>query len=255
MQYFNPHEIKNKNKEIIRRKLIHHTGKNISDSFAINLTTNYIIQSNLDENCNILDLGPASGNFANQLYEAGYKNIYGVDIDDYLSPDNRPLITEFKTADLSFDKIPWPDVSFDVITAWCVLPHLENPFHATREIYRILKPDGIFIFTAPNISSKASVSYFKKNNDFGSYHANNNHLVIFTPALIEKTILKYFNILTIKNHIRHKIFNRGIKGLIRKTIYKLAQKTSKKMGIKIEKRWAYNTTYVLKKKDLADNFN
>lgn len=248
MQYFNPEEIKNKNKEYIRERLQHHIGKNLRNFFALNLTLHHIIQSNWDKNCNILDIGPASGNFAQQLNQNGYKNIYGIDIDDYLSPQNKSLIKEFKIADLSFDKIPWPDNSFKVITAWCVLPHLENPFNTVREIHRTLEPNGVFIFSIPNIFSKASLSYFIEKKDFGSYKNSNNHLVIFTPNIIEKTILKYFEVVTIEYHIRDKVFNDSIMGKLRKLTYFLSCKFSTKIKKALEKRWAYNTIYILRKK-------
>ncbi len=248
MRYFNPQEIKNENRVEIKQQLQHHIGKNLRDSFAINLTSVHIIQSGWDKDCNILDLGSAGGRFAQQLSQNGYKNIHSVDIDDYLSDPNRPLIKDFRTADLSFDKLPWQDNLFKVATAWCVLPHLENPFHCVREIHRVLEPGGLFIFSAPNMLSKASMDYFLNKGDFGSYKNSNNHLVIFTPAIIEKTVLKYFDIVTIEYHIRDKVFNRKLAGKLRKLVYDIVVKTSGKIKKTLEKRWAYNAIYVLKKK-------
>ncbi|MEK7564692.1 MAG: class I SAM-dependent methyltransferase [Patescibacteria group bacterium] len=248
MQYFNPHEIKIENKEEIKKQLQNHIGKNLRNFFALNLTSNHILQSNWDKNCNILDIGPASGNFAQQLNKKGYKNVYGIDIDNYLSLQNKPLLKEFKTADLSFDKIPWPDNSFKVVTAWCVLPHLENPFHCVRETHRVLEPNGLFIFSVPNILSKASISYFTNMRDFGSYKESNNHLVIFTQNIIKKAILKYFEVIAIEYHIRDKVFSNNLKGKLRKLIYDIAGKISIKIKKELEKRWAYNAIYILRKK-------
>ena len=256
MRYFNPQEIKKINRTEIKNSLRCHLGKNLQDKFAINLIKHYTVDSDMDCGGSILDLGPASGEFAKQINN-GYTHydIYGVDIDNYLAEGNQFMFKEFKTADLSFDPIPWPDNTFNIVTAWCVLPHLENPFHTIREVWRVLKPNGIFIFTTPNLSSRASIEYFIKNSDFGSYRENNNHLVIFTPALIKKTVLKYFKLLDIEYHVRSKILSRGARGVLRNVLYHLSEKISKELFIMLKKRWAYNAAYVLKKKDLSDNTN
>ena len=255
MRYFSPEEIKKTNRAEVKNSLRHHIGKNLQDQFAVNLTKRCLADFGWDRDNAILDLGPASGVFARQIHNFDHLRIFGVDIDNYLADENRSLFTEFKTADLSFEPIPWPDNFFNLVTAWCVLPHLENPFQAIREIRRVLKPGGIFIFTAPNLSSRASADYFTKHCDFGSYHKDNNHLVVFTRSLIEKTILEHFDLLAAEYPIRGKILNRGAKGLLRKTIYNLAKKISPGLRLLLEKRWAYNAAYVLKKKDLSDNTN
>ena len=202
-----------------------------------------------------MDLGTASGAFAGQMLSNDYRNIWGVDIDNYIAEKNRPLFKDFQTADLNFDPIPWPDNFFDVATSWCVLPHLENPFHCVRETRRVLAPNSLFVFTAPNLASRASREYFLKNGDFGSYRKTNNHLVIFTPAIIDKAVLKYFDLLKIEYHVRDKIFRRGAKGALRKIIYNAAIRLSPKLLEFLKKRWAYNAVYILKKKPLNDNTN
>jgi hypothetical protein len=45
-----------------------------------------------------------------------------------------------------------PDNTFDAIISTQVHEHLNNPFTATAEMYRILKPGGIFVFSAPHVS-------------------------------------------------------------------------------------------------------
>ena len=42
--------------------------------------------------------------------------------------------------------------SFSAITMWGVLEHLSDPKAIVQEIYRILKPGGVFAFSTPNIS-------------------------------------------------------------------------------------------------------
>ncbi|MEK7674085.1 MAG: class I SAM-dependent methyltransferase [Patescibacteria group bacterium] len=244
MEYKTTSEILGKQKENTRKILTDHRGKNIKDKIAIEIVKKHL----KEKNAPILDLGAASGAFSEQLTESGYKNIYGVDIDNYLNEKYSKNLSGFKTANLNMDAIPWEENFFSLVTAWCVLPHLENPFHCVGEIHRILDSNGIFIFSIPHITSKPSIKYFLENNEFGSYKNSNNHIIIFTQAIIKKTILKYFDLVEIKYHIRNKIFTKGYKGYIRKLAYILSGYLSDKLTKKIEKRWAYNAIYVLRKK-------
>jgi SAM-dependent methyltransferase len=46
--------------------------------------------------------------------------------------------------------LPFRDQSFDLVTANMVAEHLEDPEEDLREIYRVLKPGGKFVFITPN---------------------------------------------------------------------------------------------------------
>jgi len=46
--------------------------------------------------------------------------------------------------------LPFDDNSFDIITSNMVIEHLKDPLVQFKEIARILKPGGIFIFHTPN---------------------------------------------------------------------------------------------------------
>ncbi|MEK7564690.1 MAG: class I SAM-dependent methyltransferase [Patescibacteria group bacterium] len=252
MEYLNPEEIITSRKNI-KEKLSKFVGPTIRHKSGIKFFSKYadifLVQYNhLKEDIKVLDCGVAGGGFAKDLYEAGYKNIYGVDIDDYLSPDNRPLIKEFKTADLSFDKIPWPDSYFKVVTAWCVLPHLENPHNFIRETYRVLEPGGLYIISLVNIISWPNRKYFMIHKEFPSYHASNNHITLFTPAIFKKTILKYFDLVGTEYFITPRIFY-GFKGNIRKYVLNFLYFLNNSLGELLYARWGAKIVYILKKKN------
>jgi ubiquinone/menaquinone biosynthesis C-methylase UbiE len=46
--------------------------------------------------------------------------------------------------------LPFPAESFDIVTANMVLEHLEHPAQQFREITRVLRPGGLFVFLTPN---------------------------------------------------------------------------------------------------------
>ncbi len=249
MKYLTADELLKKNKEEAHEILENCTGKSIRDNFAIKIFGKYLADFfGADKTVRVLDLASASGGFVRQASGLGYNNIFGVDLDDYLQDNNRGLFKEFKMADLSWQPIPWPDQFFNIVTAWCVLPHLENPFHCAREIHRILSKGGLFIFTAPYLASKPSTDYFIKHEDFGSYRASNNHLVLFPRGVVAKSILKYFDLIDVEYHFRTKIFYKGLRGKLRHIIFNISKKIHPDLPKKIARRWAYNIVYILRKK-------
>jgi len=53
------------------------------------------------------------------------------------------------------------DGSFDAVTMWHVLEHLNDPFDYAAEILRLLKPAGLFLSAVPNCSSYDAEYYGK----------------------------------------------------------------------------------------------
>ena len=249
MRYLSAEEIKNTSKEEAHGILDECSGHLVRFKWGIATFEKWHKKLfNGDGNIKILDLGAGSGVFAHQLKEIGCVNISGADIDDYRKNEFKPLYKEFKTADLSWNAIPWPDNTFDAVTSWCTLPHLENPFYCVRETHRVLKNNGVFIFSVPHVASKSSIYYFRKNKNFPHYRDTNNHIIIFTDAVVQSTILKYFDLIDTEYAIRPKLFQGGIKGKLRGVGYNLTNKYFPKFGKALRYSWAYDVIYTLRKK-------
>lgn len=247
MKYFTVDELRKEGREEITASLKDYVGRNIRDLFAADLVARYskqLFDRSLAD-LRVLDYGVASGAFVEQLSEKGFRDIYGLDIDNYLSDKNAKLIKEFKIVDLNLDPLPWDSEYFQVVTAWCVLPHLENPHHCIRETLRILKPGGLFILSIPHIASKASINYFLKHEDFARYAAKNNHIAVFTPGVFQNTVLRYYQKVNMEYLMDSRIFQ-GLRGKLRKLVFDLSRQIPflKKY---LEKLWGYNQIWILRK--------
>ena len=76
------------------------------------------------------------------------KKLIGVDLVEF-DPNARGTDMELLNNDL--DEIKLPNGSIDIAISRSVLEHVEKPLFVYREIFRILKPGGYFIFLAPNL--------------------------------------------------------------------------------------------------------
>ncbi len=110
--------------------------------------------SNIEGNLNLLDFG--CGNGANTVfYEADFKNIVGIDIEDVRIEEARNFANSKKLENVTYSKydgkvIPYSDNYFDTVISYEVIEHTNNDADAIREIFRVLKKNGKFILTVPN---------------------------------------------------------------------------------------------------------
>lgn len=112
----------------------------------------------------VLDAGAGRGAFSHRLSEAGYR-VAACDVHPELFelPE-----TTFRVADISRE-IPWPDDSFDVVVALEVVEHIESVQLFFSEARRVLRDDGLFVFSTPNILSLKSRLRFLMSGHFYSF--------------------------------------------------------------------------------------
>jgi ubiquinone/menaquinone biosynthesis C-methylase UbiE len=93
-----------------------------------------------------LDLGAGAGIVSQMNFRGLGATICGVDLEPRVAAN--PYLDEAMVA--GAEAIPYPDESFDLVFCDNVLEHLPDPEAAFREIHRILKPGGVFLFKTPN---------------------------------------------------------------------------------------------------------
>jgi ubiquinone/menaquinone biosynthesis C-methylase UbiE len=76
------------------------------------------------------------------------KSFVGIDYDLRSLVKHRALTKKVRG---NIEHLPFKDQSFDLITANVVLEHVKEPISVLKEVRRILKPGGNFLFHTPNL--------------------------------------------------------------------------------------------------------
>lgn len=102
----------------------------------------------------LLDIGCGDGNFSILLKRlCSLKEVYGIDISESgVKKAKKNGVKAFRV-DVDNKNLPFKDNYFDAIYAGEIIEHLFNPDHFLDEVYRVLKPKGIFVLDTPNLAS------------------------------------------------------------------------------------------------------
>lgn len=104
------------------------------------------ILGSLKKGDQMLDLGAGAGVVRQMDFRGLGVKVYGIDPDPRVLTN--PMLDVAKVS--RAEEIPFEDRSFDIVFADNVLEHLESPAIVFREIFRVLKPGGLFWFKTPN---------------------------------------------------------------------------------------------------------
>ena len=112
-----------------------------------------MIKNNIDKKSKILDFGSGFGGFVIFLNQMNF-NAFGVEnCKKSFQISKLSWYEKFKTKPKIFlvnSKLPFKDNTFDIITLWNVVEHINNFDFYFREISRILKKGGKIYILAPN---------------------------------------------------------------------------------------------------------
>lgn len=124
----------------------------------------------------LLDIGCGTGEITLELKNKGF-DVAGIDFSEVAVKKAREKGLNIMLSDLDKDGIKFSDNSFDIVWAGDIIEHVFDPMFLFKEIARVLKPDGSFLFTVPN--------------DFNFY----SRLIIFTKGKsIQSGLYRRFSI-------------------------------------------------------------
>jgi len=104
------------------------------------------ILEHLRSDVTVLDLGAGAGIVEQMNFRGLAASVCGVDLDPRVV--SNPMLNEGRVANA--DGIPYGNDRFDVVFSDNVLEHLDDPLEVFREVARVLKPGGVFLFKTPN---------------------------------------------------------------------------------------------------------
>jgi SAM-dependent methyltransferase len=135
----------------------------------------------------ILDIGCGTGAWLSRMAEAGFLNLYGVDMDISRASGLRANLIQM---DLDEDTLNVGDLKFKLVTMIEVIEHLENPGRLLELLRSKIDDDGWLLITTPNIHSlharlryllKGSLYHFDPPTD--PTHVHPIHLPSFKRVL------------------------------------------------------------------------
>lgn len=107
-----------------------------------------LVRSRVTPESRVLDLGCGRGGVVELVWR-------DVKLATGLDPDS-PSLAEHRAPGMPVirgvgERLPFADASFDLVVCVWVLEHLEQPEATLREVRRVLRPGGHFLFVTPNL--------------------------------------------------------------------------------------------------------
>jgi ubiquinone/menaquinone biosynthesis C-methylase UbiE len=99
----------------------------------------------------VLDVGCGDGSFLEALARHGW-DVYGTELSESIAATARERLGT-RVCVGALNEIGFSAASFDLITFWHVLEHLDDPKRALAEARRLVKADGHVVVAVPNVES------------------------------------------------------------------------------------------------------
>lgn len=138
----------------------------------------HLIEQMVDRSARrILDVGCSLGFFVEEASARGW-DAHGVDLEE-------DVVAECTTRGLHCQRydglaLPFPDASFDVLTAWHVIEHVYDVSATLTEWGRVLRPGGLLVIATPDASSPR---VRKRGASYRRFWAP-EHIYTFEPATL-----------------------------------------------------------------------
>jgi SAM-dependent methyltransferase len=116
-----------------------------------------LIEQHVPKDAPVLDLGAFCSELPVALAQMGYRDVHGIDLNPRVA--RMPLADQVRYAVGDFTATPYPEASFQAITAISVIEHGYQPHRLFAEVGRLLRTGGLFI---------ASFDYWPDKIDTGS---------------------------------------------------------------------------------------
>jgi 2-polyprenyl-3-methyl-5-hydroxy-6-metoxy-1,4-benzoquinol methylase len=196
-----PKNIKYNETEALMKRLEYEIGAAASGDYYKNSRTRFshiirLASAHLKAGSKILDIGNAPGLLAQGLKIAGF-HIDGLNLNDLWNSHyiDSKMIEYFNviSCDIEHNLLPYESNTFDAIVFTEVLEHIATgrPEEFLGEFKRVLKDDGIILFSTPNVNNISNILALASGiNVFWGvdifYGSTDRHNREFTPTEVRK---------------------------------------------------------------------
>lgn len=150
----------------------------------------FLLLGKAPKNSKILDIATGKGYLVKELSSKGFKNIYAADINLKNFAFDKDIYS-LKEVDAN-KTLPYKSTFFDVVISSETIEHLRNPRDFMGEVYRILKPGGVFILTTPNVETIFSRIFFLFTGILAG-HTKSNYKISGHIAVLPDFLIKRFS--------------------------------------------------------------
>jgi SAM-dependent methyltransferase len=182
-----------------------------------------IRECGLPADARVADIGTGTGANLRLLKQLGFTNVTGIDP----SEDAARWCAEKGLGDVQAGDaraLPLADRSVDLVIATDVVEHVEDDQRAVSEIYRVLRPGGIVLFTVPafpslwGLQDEVSHHYrryrmgpFLKMLDRARFQVTNKfhfNYILFLPIFLARQLIRALKIrLASENEVNNPLLN------------------------------------------------
>lgn len=150
------------------------------------------------KNPKVLEIGVGQGRYIKKILRFRQDlTIYGVDISSKAIKEIKKSGPKGNYFVAGVEKLPFSKNFFDVVVIADVLEHLPDPEIALSEIYRVLKPSGIFHFYVPCEGEPYTLDWLLRRLNIARNltQIHFGHIQYFSHKVIRKLVNKKFKII------------------------------------------------------------
>jgi len=131
----------------------------------------------------ILDVGCAIGNFLECIVKNPDWEAYGVEPNKFAAGFAKENV-DASIYDCMLEETDFQEESFDVVTLWETVEHLQKPLELLKYCYRLIKKGGWFFISTPNVGGFEFKMIGKEHFNIGAP----NHLNYFDTKTIKEVL-------------------------------------------------------------------
>ena len=131
----------------------------------------------------MLDVGCALGDSLVEAKKLGWKDLYGIEVSEYAY--KKAISRGLKVKKGTLKNVKFPDNYFDIVTLQDVIEHVNDTKEEVKEIYRILKPEGLVFIVTPDVDG----FWAKLLGKYWYHYKKGEHIMYFSQKTL-KVLLK-----------------------------------------------------------------